>query len=110
MSAFQEDDHKDDGGWLATAWKTPEAIGRMIERAVQRVTERDAVLNPVLDGFVAHVDPEFVPKTFDLSRAETRGEAVNVDEYPKGTYFYYAPDYVYVRESGASHIARREAR
>lgn len=56
-------------------------------------------------------DPDEVVKAWDLSKAESRGEPIDSDEYPEGTWFFHGSEYALVGEAGPMpvKIIRRES-
>ena len=64
----------------------------------------------VPSGLVSEVDPNHVERWFDVRKAEVRGEPVNTDDYPAGTWFYYGEGAVSVRLAGEEFICRMEMR
>lgn len=96
--------------WQATQTGTQEELAARVRRIYEGAILQDIDARPVHHEVRAALDPEQAVATFDLSNAETRGEPVEVDDYPPGTWFYYTPSNIYVRRAGADHIERVEGR
>lgn len=56
------------------------------------------------------IDPDEVCQRYDCSKAGSLGRAVEVADYPPGTWFYYGEGFVAVRRGGEDDIERIEAR
>ena len=67
-------------------------------------------LAAISSGLTSEVNPNHVEQWFDVRKAEVRGEPVNTDDYPAGTWFYYGEGAVSVRLAGEEFICRMEMR